>query len=106
MTITVGEHDEAVARLRELLPPDSTVYLVLEHVSGSGMSRWIKCYANTGSDLWYISGYVEKVTGANRTRGRSGNFVGGCGMDMGFHLVSTLSYRLYGGDYELRYRWL
>lgn len=104
--ITVSEHDEAVVRLRELLPPDSTVYLVLEHVSSSGMSRWIKCYANTGDDLIYISWAVEKVTGDKRTRGHNGNFVGGCGMDMGFHLVSNLAYRLYGNDYALSHRWL
>lgn len=106
MTITKSDHDAALEHLRTCLPPGSTVYLVLEHVSSSGMSRWIKCYALKGDDLIYISWGVEQVTGAKRSRRRDGNFVGGCGMDMGFALVSDLSYRLHGNNYELNHRWL
>jgi len=32
--------------------------------------------------------------------------VTGCGMDMGFHLVNSLAYILFGDGYALDQRWL
>lgn len=98
---------ESLDRLRELLPPGTTVHCVLRHVSRSGMCRWIdlftfeprangqKCAQN------YLSGYAWNVgTGegqhpGDQRDGRGGLRVSGCGMDMGFALVYDLSRRLY-----------
>ena len=55
----------------------------------------------------YLSGYYAMMQGEEPPT--DGYKVGGCGMDMGFHLVYTLSSLLYKkdrGGYELRHEWL
>jgi len=71
----------------------STVYTVLRSVSSSGMSRTLSLkVVKDGKilDLTYYAGTVldwpiVEVNGSRALR------VGGCGMDMGFHTVYTLS---------------
>lgn len=45
MKVSKKDQAEAIARLRELLPPGATAYSVLRHVSRSGMQRQIDFYA-------------------------------------------------------------
>ena len=87
---------ESVLKLRETLKPGDTVYTILRSVSRSGMNRRISLCVGRGADVKDITwdaahamndpiknraGYVQDV----------GISVGGCGMDMGFHLVYNLS---------------
>lgn len=95
------EWEAAAERLRAWLPPGSTVYTVLRHVSRSGMSRDIDLYCWVPSDKpegepvkMYLSGYVATVLGERRTY-QGAIKVGRCGMDMGYHLVNGLSWNLY-----------
>src|SRR5262245_5305389 len=81
--------------LRELLPPGSTAWTVLRHVSRSGMSRAIDVYHIHDSDRDWLSYRVAAVTGFTFSEKREALSVGGCGMDMGFHVVYTLSRVLY-----------
>ena len=37
---------------------------------------------------------------------KDGYRVGGCGMDMGFHLVHELGYRLFNDGYSLKHEWI
>ena len=89
------EQAEAINMLRDMLPPGSTVYCVLCSVSRSGMTREIKLYTFKDGDRQYLSGYVARVLDYAKRGKQDGNVVGGCGMDMGRHLVSNLSYALY-----------
>jgi hypothetical protein len=92
---TDSERDEAIARLREWLKPGDTVHTVLRHVSRSGMSREIDVVKIEGpDDVRWLSGVVSRADGW-RLGKRDGIVVGGCGMDMGFHLVYSLSYALF-----------
>ncbi len=88
--------DVAYAReqlLTHYLKEGSTVYTVLRSVSSSGMSRTLSLkVASEGKilDLTYYAGTVldwpiVEVNGSRALR------VGGCGMDLGFHTVYTLS---------------
>lgn len=88
--------DVAYAReqlLTHYVSEGSTVYTVLRSVSSSGMSRTISLkVAKEGKilDLTYYAAIVlewplVEVNGSRALR------VGGCGMDMGFHTVYTLS---------------
>ena len=88
--------DVAYAReqlLTHYLSEGDTVYTVLRSVSSSGMSQSISLkVAKDGKilDLTYYAGTVldwpiVEVNGSRALR------VGGCGMDMGFHTVYTLS---------------
>jgi len=98
--------DEARAALLELCPPGTVVYNVLEHVSASGMTRWIKSYVVHDGDIRWLSGHIRNLLGEKRHARYDGVTMGGCGMDMGFALVYDLSHRLYGDGYALKDRWL
>jgi hypothetical protein len=102
------------ARLLEMLSHGDTVYTVMRHVSASGMSRRIDLYTMRDNRPQYLSGYASILTGW-RLHDNGGIVVGGCGMDMGFHLVYTLSSILFRDNpiegrthsgYELRHEWL
>ncbi len=90
-----AEQAEARDKLRELLPPGSTVSTILRHVTGSGMSRSISpviCSPDGPHDLTYLA--VRAGVG-NVDPKNGGVKMGGCGMDMGFGLVYNLSSMLY-----------
>lgn len=95
--------DEAKARLLEILQPGSEVYTIVRHVSPSGISRVIDLYVlvhdeYTGKPKMRCIGYLAAlVTGYKLHPKHSGLNVGGCGMDMCFHVVSRLSEELFGG---------
>ena len=87
--------DNAMRQLRKFCKPGTTVYTVLHHVSKSGMTRDIGlCVVHKG-EIVTISGYVARVLGYKHSD-NGGVRTGGCGMDMGFHLVHSLSYAIHG----------
>jgi hypothetical protein len=99
------ERDEAIAHLRKIIQPGDTVYTVLRHVSKSGMTRGIDLYVlsvenGKASPMW-ITSYVGKAIDRVQSRAdwekSRGIRVTGCGMDMGFDLVYTLSRVLFQG---------
>lgn len=93
--VSKADRDEAIQNLRDLLKPGATVYTILRDVSRSGMSRNIDVqYLGDGEPRW-LSSLVAKATGFTFNPKRECLRVGGCGMDMGFHVVSTLSRVLY-----------
>lgn len=92
--------------LRELLPKGTTVFTILRHVSPSGMGRWISPVAIIDGEPFYLSHLVSQVTPYKRRGKHDDLYVGGAGMDMGFHLVYTLSRILHGDGYALEHRWL
>lgn len=105
------ERAEAIEKLREIIKPGDTVYTILDHVSASGMSRAIRVLVPVVDSAPPMKVYflhpnysVGKALGLRHWT-RNGNaqdalVVGGCGMDMGFHLVHELSHVLYGSGYQ------
>jgi hypothetical protein len=91
------EKEESRQALRKLLKPGDTVYTVLRHVSRSGMMREIDLYIVRKGEPWYITYHVGKALEYSQ-RNHSGLRVSGCGMDMGFHVVHSLGYALYGTE--------
>ena len=109
MKHTAQQRDEAIKNLRDTLQPGDTIYTVLRHVSRSGMSRTIDVYIIRDNEPRYLSYWAAHALGWTLNNGnKEGIKVGGCGMDMGFHLVSSLSYALFGLKEEnpLVQRWL
>lgn len=96
-----AEQDAAIERLRGMLKPGDTLHTVLRHVSASGMTRSIDVYKLTWDferaqpDRQWLSRLVATATDTRFDEKREAVSVGGAGMDMGFHLVYSLSYRLY-----------
>ncbi len=87
--------ESACAELRNLFPPGSTVHTILRHVSRSGMSRAISVVGAGSNDVTWL---VARAMGEKIDPNHGGIKVGGCGMDMGFALVYSLSRTLYPGD--------
>jgi hypothetical protein len=88
-----AERQEYIHTLRDELPPGSTLYTVLRHVSRSGMSRNIDVYLIDGGEPHWRSYRVASALGLPIAQ--DAVKVVGCGMDMGFHIVSNLSRVLY-----------
>lgn len=99
------EQQQALDSLKNLLSPGDTVYTILRHVSTSGMTRHIDLFTFKDNKKVYLSGYFSKAF-SYRMAKNGGLVVGGCGMDMGYHLVYVLSNRLFNDGYELRHEWL
>lgn len=89
---------EALARLREWLKPGDTVHTVLRHVSRSGMQREISLLhtsCENGEPVTRDLTYNASRALGERIGKRDGIVMGGCGMDMGFALVYSLSSELF-----------
>lgn len=96
MNIKHDERDQARDELRKIIKPGDTVYTILRHVSRSGMSRIIDCYIIVKNEPRWIGRLVADALDWTYTdKNRGGLRVGGCGMDMGYHVVSSLSYALH-----------
>ena len=102
--------DEAIKRLKEEIKKGDTLYTQLNHVSQSGMTRHIsvrqikKNYPLDWTRLVSIA--LDWKEAKNRFGNYNGIKVGGCGMDMGFHLIYTLSNVLYNDGYAIKHSWL
>ena len=79
--------------LRKILKPKSTIYTVLRSVSKSGMSREISAFAIQKGALRNLDCLVADAIG--HAVGQHGIKAYGCGMNMGFALVSSLGEALW-----------
>ena len=92
---------EAVEELREKwLTPGNTVYTLVTHVSRSGMQRVIRVYVIQDNNPLDISYLVAEALEWKLSDKFEGVVVKACGMDMGFHMVYTLSQTVFAGDEE------
>jgi len=102
--------DEAIKRLKEEIKKGDTLYTQLNHVSQSGMTRHIKVRQIKKNYPLDWTRLVSIALDWKEAKNRFGNYngikVGGCGMDMGFHLVYTLSNVLYNDGYALTHRYI
>jgi len=114
----INEREHSRDRLTALLNTGDTIYTVIRSVSASGMSRTMSLYVVKENRLinitYYVANLLEwRLVDVNGSRVMR---VGGCGMDMGFHAVYTLSRVLFtsidnsliNGDkgYSLKQEWI
>jgi hypothetical protein len=92
----LAKQTEARDQLRAMLPPGSEVKTILRHVSRSGISRSISVVIG-GEDCTYL---VARALGTGTDQRYGGIKRGGCGMDMGFDLVYSLSRALYPSGFD------
>lgn len=86
-----------------------TAWTILKSVSASGMSRDMKVVSQFEGRVVDLTWYVGKATSVGRLTEKHGQRVvrvGGCGMDMGFHLIYSLSHVLYNNGYQVNQEWL
>lgn len=92
---------KAIYRLRETVKAGGTLRTVVRHVTASGTTRWIDVYAIEGGELVYLSHDVAKACRRKvNNRNHEGVECGGCGMDMGFDLVYSVSRAMFPAGFD------
>ncbi len=104
--IIVHDKEYAIERLREVLKKGDTLHTQLMHVSQSGMTRHIKVRQLKNDKPLDWTYLVSKALDWKLSNKTNGIKVGGCGMDMGFHLIYTLSSELFNDGYAIKQEWL
>lgn len=115
-TITKAEYEKAhraylIKEARNLCKPGTKVYGVVRNVSRSGMTRAISLFVAHKGEIRSLDYYMRELMGYHFDRNSGGVTVSGCGMDMVFHCVYSLSRTLYpkghkthkDGGYVLNY---
>jgi len=102
----IYDKEYAIKRLREEFKKGDTVFTQLFHVSQSGMTRHIGVRQFKHQTCFNWSYLSSLALDWRLNKKANGLIVGGCGMDMGFHLVYTLSRVLYNDGYALKHEWL
>lgn len=98
-----GERGQALRRLREWVKPGDKLFTILRRRSSSGMCRHIsimKPDTTRAGEMMDLTWNAGKVLDWRVDRDTGGLVVGGCGMDMGFHAVYSLSRMLYPKGYD------
>jgi len=91
-----SEQAEMRDRLRAMLRPGTKIYTKVNHVSSSGMARWISAYVVDGDEISDITAMVARAGIAKRSgKTHDGVKLDGCGMDMGVALVYAIGRALY-----------
>ncbi|KKN82036.1 hypothetical protein LCGC14_0313030 [marine sediment metagenome] len=97
------DRTKAIDHLKGLLSPDDTVYLILRHVSASGMTRWISPLVfreGRAMDLTYA---VCATLGIKRSEIHEGVRLANLGdMDLGFHLLYELGQALFPEGFDIQ----
>lgn len=105
-TKTETARTESIERLKEWgIAPGDTIYTVLKSVSASGMSRKLSVFKIENNEPVWLSYHVARILGGWDDKSESVR-VTGTGMDMGFHVVYSLSLALFNDGYALNQRWL
>lgn len=89
---------QSIEKVKAMLEGVDTVYGIVRHVSASGMNRDIDLYIIKDNRPVYLTGYASTILDYPMAKNR-GMKVGGCGMDMVFHCVSSLAQAI-GRDYK------
>ncbi len=107
--VTSAERLESIETLRKSVKPGDTLHTIVRHVARSGMSRSIDVYkfsiadkkhghAPNGVCKEWLTFHVGRALGYSMNKKHEALDVGGCGMDMGFHLVYSLASALFSKD--------
>ena len=94
--------EEAKIFLKKNIKENEVIYYVVTHVSQSGMHRHIKFFYYDGERNYNLSGYFSDLLDYKWIENGSIG-VGGCGMDMGFHVISQVASTLFDDYKKLKY---
>tara|TARA_R110002096_G_scaffold429507_1_gene642453 strand:+ start:211 stop:549 length:339 start_codon:yes stop_codon:yes gene_type:complete len=96
------KHESSKKWLLDNIKEKETIYYCVTRVSQSGMSRDIKFMYHDGKRLLNLSGFFSELCDY-KWNGNGSIRVGGCGMDMGFHVISSVARTLFGDYKKLNY---
>jgi len=96
---TKQQIEEWTAELRQDLKPGDVIHTLIRGVAASGMSRHIDVYRFVVEDgrirKYWLSPRVAAICGFTFDEKKECIRISGCGMDMGHHIVYSLSRRLF-----------
>jgi len=108
--LTEERREELVKILRPFFRKNSTAYCSLKRCSNSGSYRHIQILATKKNRIYNLSCYVAELCGLSWKDDTSSVGVSGGNMDMGFHIVNTMSYYLYPnkkrGEFYVHSQWI
>ena len=91
MEKTLKWRDSAAETLRNA-PDGTTIFVIIRHVSSSGMLRILDPFVIIDGEPRYLRSLAsEPGFPFKRDKTRDGFRVSGCGMDMTFHLVHSIA---------------
>jgi len=95
---------DTLAAARKALPKGTELYVIIDSVSSSGMSRVMRFYTIRDGALVEVTRRIEEVTGYNMNRrgNARGLRVNGAGMDMTFAVSYDLGMSLWSDGYAYR----
>lgn len=97
----VGARERALERLHDEVRAGDTLWTVVRHVTGSGMTRWIDVYKLVDNDRVYLSHAAALACGRKvNNKNHDGVECGGCGMDMGFDLIYSVSRAMFPEGFD------
>ena len=96
--------EDAIKFLKTKIKKGDTLYTQLHHVSQSGMTRHIS--VRQIKNNYPLNWDYQVSIALDWKLVNPGIKVGGCGMDMGFHLIYTLSQKLFDDGYAIKHSWL
>jgi len=110
----ISEREHSRETLKNMVNLGDTVYTMVRSVSSNGMSRTMSLYIVKDNRLVNITYYAAHALEWPLTEKNGSRVlrVGGCGMDMGFHTVYTLSRVLFAATmpddagYILKQEWI
>ena len=86
-------------KVLEELPRNTVIYSIVRTVSASGLSRTIDFYVIVdGKPIW-ITPATRDILDYKQDEKTQALKVGGTGMDMCFHVVHSLGYKLHNDGY-------
>jgi len=103
---TEVQRDTAVKRLREVIAPGATIYVLLRHKNKLGTCRWLEFYHIHYGQLKCITWDVALAIQGKYCRERDALEVTGAGLDVGYASVRDLSEALFGPSRPLTHKWL
>ena len=98
------EINESIETLKEYLKKDMTIHSIIRSVSNSGMTRNISFKITDKDNILDLSYHIAKVLEYPFNDKYHAIKVSGCGMDMAYHVVHTLSRVLFDDGYSLKSR--
>ena len=89
-------------KVLESLAKDTVIYSIVRSVSSSGLSRKIDFYVIQDNELIWITPGIRDILDYKQDAKTGALKVNGTGMDMCFHVVNSLGYKLHSDGYYFK----
>ena len=103
---TEVQRDTAVKKLREIVTPGATIYVLLRRKNKLGTCRWLEFYHIHDGQLKCITWDVALAIQGEYCREHDAVKITGTGLDVGYASVDDLGQAIFGEGRALKHQWL